>query len=236
MYLAEASEKEVHTMINISAVVAEAEAMFDACNDRFYDGELDRPAITITPDAVTPGKGQNCYGWCSIKEIWNAENERFREINICADYLDRPIKEVAATMLHEMAHLYDLEHEIKDTSNGTYYHNQKFKKTAEEHGLVIAKHPRYGWTITTLNSDATAWVESEYGDRRFSASRTAFGTSASTSDDGSDGADGEEKPKKKNNSIKYTCPVCDSKVRATKQVNVICGDCMVPMETEAAGD
>lgn len=31
----------------------------------------------------------------------------------------------------------------------------------------------------------------------------------------------------KNRSIKYVCPVCGAIIRATKQVNVVCGDCNV---------
>ena len=53
-------------------------------------------------------------------------------------------------MLHEMAHLYNLIHEIKDVSNNGYYHNKKFKATAEAHGLHIEHHGTYGWTVTTL--------------------------------------------------------------------------------------
>ena len=30
--------------------------------------------------------------------------------------------------------------------------------------------------------------------------------------------------------IKYVCPKCGAIIRATKQVNVICGDCNVPFE------
>ena len=37
-----------------------------------------------------------------INEIWNASGEKYREINLCAEYLDRPIFELAATLLHEM--------------------------------------------------------------------------------------------------------------------------------------
>jgi ribosomal protein S6 len=44
---------------------------------------------------------------------------------------------VAATMLHEMAHLYDLTYRIKDVRNNGYYHNMKFKETTEAHGLHI---------------------------------------------------------------------------------------------------
>ena len=128
-------------MLSVSEIVAKTEAMFDLFNHHFYKDELARPAITVSPDG-----GRGAYGWCSVYEIWQASGEAYREINICAEYIDRPIGEVAATMLHEMAHLYNLPHEIKDVSNNGYYHNKKFKETAEAHGLHIEHHATYCWT------------------------------------------------------------------------------------------
>ena len=140
-------------MLSVSEIVTKTEAMFDLFNHHFYNGELTRPAITVSPDG-----GRGAYGWCSVYEIWQASGEAYREINICAEYIDRPIGEVAATMLHEMAHLYNLTHEIKDVSNNGYYHNKKFKETAETHGLHIEHHATYGWTITTLTEETAAWL------------------------------------------------------------------------------
>ena len=88
-------------MLSVSEIVAKTEAMFDLFNHHFYNGELTRPAITVSPDG-----GSGAYGWCSVYEIWQASGEAYREINICAEYIDRPIGEVAATMLHEMLYLY----------------------------------------------------------------------------------------------------------------------------------
>ena len=85
-------------MLSISEIVAKAETMFDLFNAHFYDGELARPAITVSPDG-----GRGAYGWCSVYEIWQANGAAYREINICAEYINRPSGEVAATMLHEMA-------------------------------------------------------------------------------------------------------------------------------------
>ncbi len=34
----------------------------------------------------------------------------------------------------------------------------------------------------------------------------------------------------KNRSIKYVCPQCSAIIRATKKVNVVCGDCNVAFE------
>jgi len=87
-------------MLQISKIVKKTEGMFDLFNQHFYDNELTRPSITVSPDG-----GRGAYGWCSIHEIRNTENELYREINLCAEYLDHPITEIAATLLHEMRHL-----------------------------------------------------------------------------------------------------------------------------------
>ncbi len=71
-------------MLQISEIVKKTEEKFDLFNKHFYDGELTRPAITVSPDG-----GRGAYGWCSIHEIWNANNELYREINLCA-VLDIP--------------------------------------------------------------------------------------------------------------------------------------------------
>lgn len=83
--------REATAMLSVSEIVAKTEAMFDLFNHHFYNGELTRPAITVSPDG-----GRGAYGWCSVYEIWQASGEAYREINICAEYIDRPIGEVAA--------------------------------------------------------------------------------------------------------------------------------------------
>jgi hypothetical protein len=203
-------------MLKISAIVKKTESMFDLFNAHFYNNELIRPAITVSPDG-----GRGSYGWCSVYEIWNAEDEKYREINLCAEYLDRPLNEVCATLLHEMAHLYNLQNEILDVSNNGYYHNMKFKATAEAHGLHIEKHPKYGWTITTVTPEAEIWLREALGEDGIRASRLP--------EEG--GGKGGSK-KSINRSIKYVCPECGTIIRATREVNVVCGDCSVPFERE----
>ncbi len=216
-------------MIQISEIVAKTEAMFDLFNQHFYQGELTRPAITVSSDG-----GHGAYGWCTIYEVWQNGGEAHREINICAEYIDRPIAEVTATMLHEMAHLYNMTHDIQDVSNNGYYHNRKFKETAEAHGLTIGQHRIYGWTVTILNAETDLWLAEQSGLQDFTTSRKAPLSITLTG-----GKDGEEpKPTvtrggrqaSKNRSIKYVCPECGAIIRATKQVNVVCGDCNEPFE------
>ena len=42
-------------MLQISAIVKKTEELFDLFNQHFYDGELTRPAITVSPDG---GRGK----------------------------------------------------------------------------------------------------------------------------------------------------------------------------------
>lgn len=109
-------------MIQISDIVAKTEAMFDLFNEHFYGATLTRPAITVSPDG-----GRGAYGWCSVYEIWKGNSEAYREINICAEYINRPIGEVAATMLHEIAHLYSLVRGVKDVSISCLFCDPNFK-------------------------------------------------------------------------------------------------------------
>ena len=95
-----------------------------------------------------------------------------------------------------MAHLYNLVHGIQDVSNNGYYHNQKFKATAEAHGLHIEKHAKYGWTATTLAPEAEAWIRKTLGEDKINASRLPV---EGTTKGGS--------KKSINRSIKYVCPL-----------------------------
>jgi rubrerythrin len=121
-----------------------------------------------------------------------------------------------------MAHLHNLIHGIADVSNNGYYHNLKFKETAEAHGLHIEKHDKYGWTVTTLTEKTAAWLAATLGGDEFNVSRQPEG-----------GGNGKTAGRKsKNRSIKYVCPECGTIIRATREVSVICGDCGVEFERE----
>jgi len=209
-------------VLEISAIVKKAEALFDLFNEHFYNGELTRPAITLSPDG-----GRGAYGWCSVNEIWKTGDDTHREINLCAEYLDRPMPEVCGTMLHEMAHLYNIQQDITDVSNNGYYHNKQFKDTAETHGLIIEKHDKYGWTITTLTEETAVWLAEALGDETINAARLPEGGKARGTGSGKAGTG-----KSKNRSIKYVCSECGTIIRATREVNVVCGDCDVPFERE----
>ena len=63
--------------------------------------------------------------------------------------------------------------------------------------------------------------------------RASFPSSISGGRKGkSTGEDGTETTKPKSNSRKYVCPKCKTIIRATRAVNVVCGDCDIPFELE----
>lgn len=117
--------------VKTSRAAGQLEKMFRELNKHYYNGELPEPIISLK-------KTPSAYGHITVGKVWQAGQESKYEINLSSATLSRPIEETAATLLHEMAHEYDLEHGIKDTSNQGVYHNKNFKATAEAHGLHIA--------------------------------------------------------------------------------------------------
>lgn len=146
------------------------------------------------------------------------KDDGFYEINICAEHLARPFEQVAETLLHEMVHLYNLQIGVQDTSRGGTYHNKKYKEAAEKHGLTVEKDAKYGWTKTSLNDEAKAFVDGMQ-DKKFELHRKSLSKIPGAA-------------KTKQSSRKYVCPMCGCIIRATKEVHVICGDCNVEFEEE----
>ena len=176
-----------------------------------------------TPDA---------YGHVTVSEIWKVKGEQKHELNIGAGTLDRPIENVCATKLHEMVHLYNMEHGVQDCSRGGHYHNKKFRDEAEKRGLHIEHHDKYGWTITTPADELLEWILDEDlteidMNRGMSWSMPTVGTGAGANQGGKidKGATG----RKPSSTRKLQCPKCGCSCRATKAIRIMCMDCMEQM-------
>ena len=191
--------------------------LYDRLNAEFFNSELERPVITIqsTPRA---------YGHFTLYNAWNIKGEGSKEINIGAGTLARPIENICATLLHEMCHQLNAVNDIQDVSRGGTYHNKVFKQTAESHGLKVSRSEKYGYSHTEPDDSLLDWIlandltdipmnRNEYG-----------GISIGGGDKSASG--GTHRPPTRNHSRRYVCPNCRTIVRATKDVNVICADCM----------
>lgn len=201
--------------VSIKSAIDKLESLFSKFNEHFYEGKIEKPVITISPDSTS-----GSYGWCTCWKAWakaDSEEDGYYEINMCAEHMNRPFKEICTTLLHEMVHLWNLQNDIQDTSRSGTYHNKKFKTVAEEHGLIIEKDDKYGWTKTSLNEETEIYVAS-LDDNGFGLYRKlALNTSTS---------------KSKQSTRKYVCPNCGCIIRATKEVRVMCVDCDVEFEEE----
>lgn len=199
--------------------------IFKEINNDYFSGELEVPTITIQS---TVGS----YGHVSIQKIWHNDETAMHELNLSADYINRPIENVVATLIHEACHLYAMQHDIKDTSNQGIYHNKRFKWIAETMGhLQIDRHPKYGWTITSPTEETLDFcIRCGFEDIQIVRQAEFYypGLSGGKAGSGSSGTDPiPRKPKKPSSSRKYICPCCGNSFRATKSINVLCMDCNV---------
>lgn len=197
--------------VSLKPIIEKLESLFSVLNEQYYKGELNQPIISVSPN-----RSRSAYGWCTSWRAWreNIESEAsgkpqtgYYEINICAEFLARPFEQIAETMLHEMVHLYNLSIGVVDTGSNGLYHNKLFKKAAEEHGLAVERQKQYGWCLTSLTEASKEFIASLDG-----VSFRLYRDEPASS-------------RGKQSYRKYVCPKCGTIVRATKAVNIVCGDC-----------
>ena len=213
------------------------ERLFDYCNEKLFNNELDKPVITVQLDSKN-----KTYGWFTHSKVWKWQDRvpanvpvkskygeyvsdspsvidcEAHEINITAQQLNRPIRQIASTIIHEMCHYYAEVNNMQDTSRSGTYHNKLFKKIAEEHGLTVQCVQTIGWSYTELKPETDVLITSfiEHNPETLIYRTPVFKGQAV----------------KSSSTRKYICPCCKQSVRATKQVNIMCLDCKEPMTVE----
>lgn len=211
---------------SLSTIIQKLESLFSSFNDHFYNGGLQKPVIIVSPN----NRRINLLGWCTSWKAWDKSGGQekyamddggngYYEINICAEYLDRPFEEICDTLLHEMAHLYNKQSGVQDTCRSGLYHNKQFKRVAEEHGLVVSKDITYGFNTTHLDDKAVRFIASmKHADFQLRRKKRRNTSMAG----------------QKNSTRKYICPRCHLIIRAAREVHVLCMACGVGFEQVAA--
>lgn len=192
--------------MKMSDTINTLETIFNKLNDIYFEGTLPKAVITVqsTPKA---------YGHCSTKKIWQADDSAMYEINLGAEFINRPIQETAATLTHEMIHLYCIVNDISDTCQNGRYHNKTFKLEAEARDLEVGYDRANGYTHTTptetfANKLAEAGIDMSIKFARiFKASVR----------------------RERNKQHKYICPVCGQYVKSASELHIKCADCDVEM-------
>ena len=203
--------------------------MFKLLNAKYFNGELERPVITILTDHTG-----GAYGWISVHKVWSSKDDAwFREINLCAEYLNRPPELVITTLMHECCHLWNIQLGVQDCSRKGQYHNAHFRDVAEERGLIVKQHHTHGWCITEPSPAFTELVLKNCRAGCFKLERMKTyrdGTPKVTKP----GDDGREKTttRTKSSYIKHTCPACGLTARTTRAAELVCGACKKTMTAE----
>lgn len=220
--------QEVNMLQNIQELLENAFKIF---NKEYYENELPEVVITIQ-------SSPKAYGHFTIDPVWMENNkECLHEINISAEYLNRPIENILATLQHEMVHLFCVNKGIADTSKGGRYHNKYFKKEAEKRGLILNYEKYIGYSIT-LPNDAFKNLICSYGlEKPLDLRRGVkiIGKSDNGNGSSGDGTDDNRSidviDKKKISSTRnWICTSCGNKCRSTKDINILCGDCLMAFE------
>ena len=209
--------------VKTSRTAGYLEKIFRALNERYFNGEIEEPVITIqsTPRA---------YGHVTVAKSWaRQDGENRHELNIGAGTLDRPIENVVATMQHEMVHLWNLQQGVQDCSRGGQYHNKRFRDAATARDLIISFDPRVGWSITEPGDGLIEFIV-EQGWEDIKMSRLEGWQAVGIGGKGP-AATGKPVTPPRGNSRKIQCPCCGISVRATRDgLQLQCMDCGIQMQ------
>ncbi len=204
----------------MSRAVGQLEKMYNNINIDLFESALPIPIITVQSKPGT-------YGHATRGKIWENKDKSQYEMNIAAEMLNCDIEEILDTLIHEMIHIYCREKNIQDVSRGGSYHNGRFKALAESKGLVCIKTPKYGWNTVGKGNEQLITYALEKGWAEILLSRrTATPILFPNQQILHPPQSGDRRP---SSTRKLQCPNCQTSVRATKQVRIMCMDCMIQM-------
>lgn len=208
----------------VGIALEELYRIFAILNKDKFDGKLPEPVITIQKTRM------NAYGWFTPDRTWRDKNNEdsdetsYNEINIDPRWFNvRTPADIAETLLHEMCHYYNRVNGVKDC-NGQV-HNKKFKRVAEDVGLVVEKGKSVGFGYTSMSDELKTYMDEvvKPNEKAFEYFRSApIKTAAGGT--------------KKKTLFKYTCPECGQEVKGKRDVTIKCGICDVVMDMEDVED
>ena len=146
-------------------------------------------------------------------------------LNIPLLILTRSSKNIAEFLFHEMIHLYAAIRNIKVSTRKGVYHNKTFKSLAENRGLIIDRTDNHGWSNLSVPKD-------------HEVIRMIDNLRIKITDDNQiiQEYEKKEEQRKKTKLIGYRCPICKCSVFSSKDVELYCMKCNVPLITKEEYD
>ena len=192
-------------------------AMFAHFNATIFGGEL-RPVL------LNFSRRAKAHGFFA-PERWERGATVRHEISLNPSTLkSRPAHAVAATLVHEMVHLWQQDHG-KPGRRG--YHNAEWAAKMRTVGLIPSTTGAPGGAET--GERVTHYIQ-EGGPfaRAFESMNDACRLPWACEE-----PDAPKGPAKPANKIKYTCPACDANAWGKPGLALVCGDCEEDYEPEA---
>ncbi|MBQ8320307.1 MAG: hypothetical protein IJX81_05445 [Clostridia bacterium] len=74
--------------------------LYEYFNSKLFKNELERPVITVQTD-----ERNRAYGWFTCNKVWkeNEKDDGQYEINMSAQFLNRPINDIASTLTKDIS-------------------------------------------------------------------------------------------------------------------------------------
>lgn len=202
------------------ALYGDLQKAFNVFNKELFDGKLPDVMITVA-------KARNKRGFFHPDQFKHREDgDPLHEICLMPDSLDRPVRDVMSTLVHEMTHLEQQEFG-KPGKNG--HHNKEWGQMMEKVGLIPSHTGEPGgkkigraMTHYVLEGGpfdlASAIIEVELayvGKVQITAPKVK---------------------KKDLSKLKSVCPTCQAKAWSKQGLKLICFDCETIMEQEEVDD
>ena len=202
---------------------------FDYFNEKLFKDSLPQVMLTLNRE-------RNTFGYY-VPSIWTDAKvvENWGEIALNPDYIlkdgKRTDKEVYATLVHEMCHLWQ---EYDGSAPRRCYHNKDFAEKMERVGLITSSDgtpngKRTGQRVTHYI------VEGGPFDMAFQNMPKELLIPCHTLFALKGGAKKKIK-KARPRAVTYFCPKCGATVKGKEDTNIICGDCMEKMLVKTGKD
>lgn len=200
---------------------AEFQRAFTFFNDRLFRDHLD-----LVPDClIVMTRKPKSHGYLAHNRWANAETGGLVHVNPL-DFIERSAEEVLSTLVHEMAHAWQVAHGEKVPRVG--YHNREWAEAMAEVGLIPTATGQEGGKQT--GQRMTHLIEEGGAFARQAALLLDIGWTIPHIDIP------EEKKERKNNRPKYICPKCAIQAWGKSGLNLRCEECEQRMEEEKPED
>lgn len=188
---------------------------FDYFNKALFKESLPQVMLTLN-------RQRNTYGYF-IANTWTDGREEMAEIALNPDYMmegeERTDKEVFATLVHEMCHLWQ---EYDGTAPRRCYHNKDFAYKMESVGLITSNTGKEGGKRTGQRCSHYIQKGGKF-EQAFDTMPKELLLPCHTLF----AMQGEKRKgiRKQTERVTYFCPICGEQVRGKKGLRLICGDC-----------